>query len=37
MGAVPDAYYEFVMHYAPWFYVITTADHGLITNTRRKS
>jgi len=24
MGAVPDAYYEFVMHYAPWFYVITT-------------
>jgi len=25
MGAVPDAYYEFVMHYAPWFYVITTA------------
>jgi hypothetical protein len=25
MGAVPDAYYEFVMHYAPWFYVVTTA------------
>jgi len=25
MGTVPDAYYQFVMHYAPWFYVITTA------------
>lgn len=25
MGTVPDAYYDFVMHYAPWFYVITTA------------
>jgi hypothetical protein len=25
MGTVPDAYYEFVMHYAPWFYVVTTA------------
>ena len=24
MGAVPDAYFEFVMHYGPWFYVITT-------------
>jgi len=22
---VPDAYYQFVMHYAPWFYAITTA------------
>jgi len=22
---VPDAYYQFVMHYAPWFYVVTTA------------
>ena len=25
MGAVPEAYYEFVLHYAPWFYVITMA------------
>jgi len=25
MGAVPDVYYEFVMYYAPWFYVVTTA------------
>ena len=25
MGAVPDAYYQFVLHYAPWFYVVTTA------------
>ena len=25
MGTVPDAYYQFVMHYAPYFYVITTA------------
>jgi hypothetical protein len=25
VGTVPDAYYQFVMHYAPWFYVITTA------------
>lgn len=25
MGTVPDAYYDFVMHYAPWFYVKTTA------------
>lgn len=25
MGAVPQAYYEFVMHYAPYFYVIPTA------------
>jgi hypothetical protein len=25
MGTVPEAYYEYVMHYAPWFYVITTA------------
>ena len=24
MGTVPDAYYEFVMHYAPYFYVIPT-------------
>jgi len=24
MGSVPDAYYEFVMHYAPYFYVIPT-------------
>jgi hypothetical protein len=25
VGAVPDAYYQFVMHYAPYFYVILTA------------
>jgi hypothetical protein len=25
MGTVPSTYYDFVMHYAPWFYVITTA------------
>jgi len=25
MGTVPDAYYQFVIHYAPWFYAITTA------------
>jgi hypothetical protein len=25
VGTVPDAYYQFVMHYAPWFYVVTTA------------
>ena len=25
MGAVPDAYYQFVLHYSPWFYVVTTA------------
>jgi len=25
MGTVPEAYYEYVMHYAPWFYAITTA------------
>ena len=25
MANVPDAYYQFVMHYAPWFYVVTTA------------
>jgi len=25
VGTVAEAYYEFVMHYAPWFYVITTA------------
>jgi len=25
MGTVPDAYYEFVMHYAPYFYVVPTA------------
>jgi len=24
MGTVPEAYYEFVMHYAPFFYVIPT-------------
>jgi hypothetical protein len=24
LGSVPDAYYEFVMHYAPYFYVIPT-------------
>jgi hypothetical protein len=24
MGTVPEAYYEFVMHYAPYFYVIPT-------------
>jgi hypothetical protein len=25
MGTVPQTYYDFVMHYAPYFYVITTA------------
>jgi hypothetical protein len=25
VGIVPSAYYDFVLHYAPWFYVITTA------------
>jgi hypothetical protein len=25
MGTVPQSYYDFVMHYAPYFYVITTA------------
>jgi hypothetical protein len=25
VGTVPDAYYEFVMHYAPYFYVVPTA------------
>ncbi|MEM0111572.1 MAG: hypothetical protein QXK90_02270, partial [Candidatus Parvarchaeota archaeon] len=25
MGIVPKAYYEFVMHYAPFFYVVPTA------------
>jgi hypothetical protein len=25
MGTVPEAYYEFVMHYAPFFYVIPTS------------
>ncbi|MBC7129731.1 hypothetical protein H5T51_00735, partial [Candidatus Bathyarchaeota archaeon] len=25
MARVPEAYYEFVMHYAPYFYVIATA------------
>ena len=25
MGVVPDAYYQFVMHYAPWYYVVTPA------------
>src|SRR4030042_187945 len=25
MAKVPESYYEFVMHYAPWFYVIPTA------------
>jgi hypothetical protein len=25
MGTVPQAYYDFVMHYAPYFYVIPTA------------
>jgi hypothetical protein len=25
MGTVPEAYYEFVMHYAPYFYVIPTS------------
>jgi len=25
MRMVPSTYYDFVMHYAPWFYVITTA------------
>ena len=25
MGTVPEAYYQFVMHYAPYFYVIPTA------------
>jgi len=25
MGTVPDSFYEFVMHYAPWYYVIPTA------------
>jgi hypothetical protein len=24
VGAVPDAYYQFVMHYAPYFYVVPT-------------
>ncbi|MEM0313802.1 MAG: hypothetical protein QXQ41_04565 [Candidatus Bathyarchaeia archaeon] len=25
LGAVPEAYYRFVMHYAPYFYVVPTA------------
>jgi hypothetical protein len=25
LGTVPQGYYDFVMHYAPYFYVITTA------------
>ena len=25
MGKVPEAYYQFIMHYAPYFYVIATA------------
>jgi hypothetical protein len=25
LGIVPQSYYDFVMHYAPYFYVITTA------------
>jgi hypothetical protein len=25
LGTIPDAYYQFVMHYAPWFYVVTTS------------
>jgi hypothetical protein len=25
MATVPDAYYEFVLNYAPWYYVIPTA------------
>jgi len=25
MGLVPEAYYQFIMHYAPYFYVIATA------------
>jgi hypothetical protein len=25
MGTAPQAYYDFIMHYAPYFYVITTA------------
>ena len=25
MGVVPEAYYQFMMHYAPYFYVIATA------------
>ena len=25
MGTVPQSYYDFVMHYAPYFYVIPTA------------
>jgi hypothetical protein len=25
LGTVPESYHEFVMHYAPWFYVIPTA------------
>ena len=25
MGTVPDSYFEFVMHYAPFYYVIPTA------------
>ncbi len=24
MARVPDIYFEFVMHYAPWFYIVTT-------------
>ena len=25
MGTVPSAYYDYVMHYAPWYYAVTTA------------
>lgn len=25
MGTVPSAYYEYIMHYAPWYYVLTAA------------
>ncbi len=24
MGTVPDAYFQFVMHYAPYYYVVPT-------------
>jgi len=25
VGTVPSAYYDYVMHYAPWYYAVTTA------------
>jgi hypothetical protein len=24
MGTVPDAYFQFVMHYAPYYYLVST-------------